>query len=1084
MSLSIREWLEDRHIKLTQLEHLGSEVFGVAFRLAQDMELKSLTPFDICSLADVLELPLYASWRVAQPIANLTIGLLRLLSRKKSLKRSEGTWLAFQVAYLQALIGLLEQELQVRRPWLNRAIVLGDAGEELGKPLFDAELQGMLGTIRPGRLSDTQAEQALALVGSSFFVQQMNNVCLAWLVANGAEETQAKLLTQRLVNGLPGYLLAAIAENPLPLAQLQKFVRLGLVTNTSYPPTNASEQETQTITGVREVEINLPREKYRANLLKTLSKPLLGESFSLEDIYVPLKAIPLEDSSQEKPADTQETTQQTTDLLDWANAQLEDSQTIAVIFGESGSGKTSFCQVWAAQVAQKFYPRWMPVVIRLRDATLGASFEETLDSALPRGRFSDNDGWLSVEAPPCLLILDGLDELPRSAQRGRHLLEFFDQMMRFRSRCLEADNPVQLKIVLTCRDETLFNLTRKYRLGSILPLSTQLVGAAIAPMEQEEWRQWFTHWSKLQSKSIAQAYFSFLKQEGLFTKRPVKFKELSYCIRRPLFLYLLGILHRDGWLMDFPLELPGSQLKFTIYNRISRWLLGENQGNLLPERGLEGQAHAYRSAEAIANLLAQRRPQQLRSSMQELALSILQTGKWKLTLEPNSTNQSITAAPLPALFFNLKSDNYQTQAELFIQRQTKPWQISFSHRTFGEYLAAEYLAQQFQSLAQKVPDRYGEVRLLISSEQAVAEAIYRFLGYGLLAPEMAELIVERLRLEQQRNPRAFSFTTFFQRLFAFYRAYCYGRWLDEGIVTSAYTHLQTISNPLNALQVDAAVGVNVFLVLCLTAKAAEISFSPCGSPLLTASLPEDPPEDFDPDRLLNAIARTVVLSPTCFLSQTRNHLSQLQLVGVCLNQANLSGANLSSANLSLAELMGANLVGANLEGTNLSWATLVNANLQNAILLRANLEGADFSGANLLGADLQFANLKNACLDKAQLDETNKNLALAAGAFFSWEEFHHYSQSLAVSVESPNIQENQFGETYFTAQIESVEGEPILPNSWDETSGGTAVGSDDETMAAPDLERSDDADSASLTNQFLADNSPVSSDDETIAAPD
>ncbi|MBZ8179239.1 pentapeptide repeat-containing protein [Oscillatoria salina] len=1070
MSLNIRQWLEDRHIELTQLEHLGSEVFGVAFRIAQDMELKSLTPFDICSLTDVLELPLHASWRLAQPIANLTVGLLRLLSRKKSLKRSEGTWLTFQVAYLNALIGILEQELQVTRPWLNRAIILKDADKDLAQPLLDAELQGLLATLRPGRLSDTQAEQALSLIESSLLVQQMNKLCLAWLVANGAEETQAKLLVQRLVNGLPGYLLAAIAQNPLPLAQLQKFVRLGIASNT--PQTTASNSQNNN--RLCEIEINLPREEYRANLLKTLSQPLLGENFSLQDIYVPLKGIPLEAPLPQKPESTQDT-QNTVNLSDWANSQLQDTQTIAVIFGEPGSGKTSFCQIWAAQIAEKLYPDWMPLFIPLRDVTLSDTFEETLDSALPRAHFSDSDGWLSPQAPPCLLILDGLDELPRSPQTTRHLLEFLDQIVHFRARCLNSQTPLPHKIILTCRDRsadlilrTLFNLTRKYHLHTHLPLSTQLAAIELASMEQEQWRQWFTHWTKLQSKSIAQAYFSFLKQQGLFQKQPLKFKQLSHCIRQPLFLYLLGILHRDGWLTDFPREQPSSELKFTIYNRILQWLLGENKGNLLPERGFQGQAHAYRSAEAIANLLAQRQPSQLRTSMQELALSILQTGKWKLTLQPNSAEPAIARPPLPALLFQLTPHQNQTPKLL---------QIGFTHRSLGEYLAAEHLAQQLQTLTQKTQNRYGEIKYLIPSEQTLAEQLYRLFGYGPLSPEIAELILERLQLQQQRNPRTFSFSTLFQRLLTFYRAHSRSRWLDEGIVTSTYTHLQTKTNPLNTLQIDAAVGVNVFLLLCLTAKAAQIPFYPCGTP--------DRLQDFDPDRLLNAIARTAVLSPTCFLSQTRNHLNQLQLVSVCLSQANLSGANLSDANLSGAELIGINLVAANLERANLSWATLIDANLKNANLIQANLSGANLSGANLSGANLSGANLKNACLDRTQLDQQTKNLAQASGAFFSLAEFDRHCQTLALSVRPQSPQQNQLSETYFAAQIESVEGEPILPNAWDETfSRHSQANSQDETIAAPNPPHQDYPPQQQQSYSPFAPHSPVNSQDETIAAPD
>ncbi|NER50570.1 MAG: hypothetical protein F6J92_28660, partial [Symploca sp. SIO1A3] len=162
MSLSIRHWLIERHIEISQLGVNSAQVSGIAFRIAQEMELLSIGPFAISSLTEVLELPLQVAWQVAPGISQLTVGLLRILSRKKSLKRNEGTWLTFQIAYLNALTGILVQESQLRRPWVNRAEVLGNQDEEL--PLNNHQLSALLKTLRPGRLSDSQAEQALSSV--------------------------------------------------------------------------------------------------------------------------------------------------------------------------------------------------------------------------------------------------------------------------------------------------------------------------------------------------------------------------------------------------------------------------------------------------------------------------------------------------------------------------------------------------------------------------------------------------------------------------------------------------------------------------------------------------------------------------------------------------------------------------------------------------------------------------------------------------------------------------------------------------------------------------------------------------------
>ncbi|MEH2163562.1 MAG: hypothetical protein V7K38_21625 [Nostoc sp.] len=43
-------------------------------------------------------------------------------------------------------------------------------------------------------------------------------------------------------------------------------------------------------------KIDLHREHYRASLIKNLSMPLLIESFTLKDIYVSQKGLPIEES--------------------------------------------------------------------------------------------------------------------------------------------------------------------------------------------------------------------------------------------------------------------------------------------------------------------------------------------------------------------------------------------------------------------------------------------------------------------------------------------------------------------------------------------------------------------------------------------------------------------------------------------------------------------------------------------------------------------------------------------------------------------------------------------------------------------
>ncbi|MEH1863350.1 MAG: pentapeptide repeat-containing protein [Nostoc sp.] len=980
MNLSIRHWLAERHITINQIRGFsGGQLAGIAYRIVQDMDLKSLIPFDICTLVEVLELPLSIVWEEISVISQLTEKLLRSLSQKKPLKRNEGTWLAFQIAYLQALQAILEQEANLQKPWLDRAIIPIQPHllkEDVAKLILeDSQLQGLLKTLSPGKLTDTQAEQALSSVADSLLVQQINNAAIAWLVANGAEEAEAKLLTQRLVNSLPGDILVVVTENAAPLAQLQKFFRLGISLSPSFitPEVGSTVSE----------KIDLHREHYRASLIKNLSIPLLMESFALKDIYVPQKGLPIEENISEPDKKTIKPV----DLKTWAQQQLTDLETITVIESEPGYGKTSFCQLWAAQVAQELYPTWMPIVIRLRDVKYGKTLIETLNSA-----FGVNlSTWLEQENLPCLLLLDGLDELPHSAHGIRAQAIFIQQLLNFQSQHRH-------KIVLTSRSTTLPEIV------SELPLLLKRI--IIQPLDGDELKQWFQQWAKVQSLPIAQNFFTLLKQAGLFANQS-KLRELSALIRQPLMLHLLGILHREGLLDDELLQLAAdtqkSFLLWEIHHRLSRWLLGYPLiGGIKTMLVRSGSAHIHRTPEAIANLLADRHPQDLLEQMQAIALKILHSQRHQINLAGEFNS-------LPAFYFKI------WDVESSGESTAKSSLIEFSHLKLGECLCADAIAAQLKFLIQYQDEAYGTPTFVLDSPSSVAQNIYNLLGYGILSQEIEELAIAGLRRQQKHK---FSFEVLFQRLLSFWRAYCQGRWLDEGIAHKALTNFHALQNLVNVEQVNAAVGLNVFLLLCACYRETKVPFWPCGNPVNLT--------EFNPEVLSVLIARTTVLHKSAFATRIKS-LSGLNLSGASLSQVMLTGVNLEQINLSNAELTGANLAGANLQQANLAGANLQHANLAGANLQQAILTGANLQQANLMGTNLNSADLTNACLFDAILTATDKKLAANNGALFSKESFQKLKhlrsqQSFLNTVKiTPNTNVN-WNKTPAIGLIESCEG--------------------------------------------------------------
>lgn len=129
--------------------------------------------------------------------------------------------------------------------------------------------------------------------------------------------------------------------------------------------------------------------------------------------------------------------------------------------------------------------------------------------------------------------------------------------------------------------------------------------------------------------------------------------------------------------------------------------------------------------------------------------------------------------------------------------------------------------------------------------------------------------------------------------------------------------------------------------------------------------------EFNVDRL-----RYERLCPNC-------DLTRMDLQGMTLVRADLSGSNLSTANLTQTLLREANLQGANLTGAELVETDLSGANLSQAVLVRANLEGVNFAGADLQGSYFDGANLSEVNFSGADLRGASLGNADITGSTFT-----------------------------------------------------------------------------------------------------
>lgn len=1002
MGLSICHWLEvyaqplglnlqelggstTRGSGLYQSEEHDSQtttlIRGIAARIAQEMALSNSTIFDIAILAEVLAQPFNKAWSLMQPAALVTAHLLRQLSRRRPLRRNEGAWLSFQVAYLRALDQLLRQEAHLNRPWLDGAQVALTSALTLTPEQSSAtDLRPLIDTLRPTQLTDTQAEQALVHGIQSLLLQQIHRVLVAWLGFHGAEEREAQLLVQRLEHGLAGHLLAAIAENATPLAQLQKFVRLGNLA--TWGTAQAGLLDYELLDDAGSLAINPQRELYRAQLLQSLNQPLLGQIFSLRDIYLPLRGIPYDGEVEAKstpagsplglaPEAASAKEERGVDSLSWAVDQLTQPQSILIVDAESGQGKTSFCHMLAVRLAQEVYPLWMPILISLRGLTLGATLEETLAPALPGGLFTEKESWLSSQNPPCVLILDGLDELPLGPDGEGAVARLFSQLVSFQKRYCDVNGMARHRILLTSHPLTLETLIQAH---PEFHFQMQVQRLRLCALDQETLKQWFVQWAVLQSKPIAQAYFNFLKKGGAFraTGKPA----FGTLVHQPFWLLVGALLHRDGLLDDLVFEQSRTAVRFEIYERLATWLMGPPTDtyphpSIIPDLSRLGPAHACRSPDAIANLLAGRSPRLVRQQMRSAALTLLQSGRQQ------APRCAIADLPegydLPHLYFR-PTVLPTTMAGL-----------TFTSPSLADHTCAEAIAMGLIRITQQIQTAYGET-FVLESLQDVALHLYPLLGHSLLSPSLLSLVLERLRREHQRPATGLSLGRLCDRLTHFYRFYCRGRWLDDGIAQQAHQHLRALDNPLSLLQVDAVLGLNLFQILAACYRETPVRFCPCGD--------AQDPATFNPNQLSQLISHISTLSPLAFWEHARTQMRQLNLARASLNHALFAQANLSQTNLSEAFLAGTTFEGANLTQADLRASNATRANFQGANLQGANLQGANLQGANLQGAKLQGASLTNACLVDALLDPETADLARSSGAFFERDRFQAYQRLL------------------------------------------------------------------------------------------
>ncbi len=324
-----------------------------------------------------------------------------------------------------------------------------------------------------------------------------------------------------------------------------------------------------------------------------------------------------------------------------------DHWDLIFLFGGPGTGKTSSMQMFASLLAKD--PSMHPIYISLKKIDPTKNIIQEIEDYL-RNPFLDMGSVVEglCNCSNLVFILDGFDEL---AQASRELMrEFFLQLeiLKKRSKYRKASVIVTGRNTLFTRNDTV-----------IIPIGSYVI--EINEFDNDRIRTWSQIWSN-------KTNFKF---NGLrFVSKTESNKELHEMAHQPFLLYLLARLEADGVFFDFKKKHIS---KSEIYRSIIDWSC--NRQERLRGDGLGGPL----TSSTMRHLL-------MVSGFTTFCLN-------KRDLHIKDLEKFISKEkPFGSIDTDV-SDELRAQQTLlsfhFYTSDKQSWE--FKHKSFGEYLSAEYI---------------------------------------------------------------------------------------------------------------------------------------------------------------------------------------------------------------------------------------------------------------------------------------------------------------------------------------------------------------------------------------------------------
>lgn len=759
-----------------------------------------------------------------------------------------------------------------------------------------------------------------------------------WLQVYVEDEFEARNVSRRL----PTYFTFALNEEWRERRQ-------------EYEPLQSELDSTHTRMNGRERRV---WRRYREYLVAQVEEPMLLEPFGLKEVFVRPRAY-YEHREQRRYGeelsefDRSRRPQQkhhriVVDLMEelqqWLNANDKDDA-IRALSGEPGSGKSSFCKIFAARLAVVKMPvLFVPLhSFRLEGDFITAVERFAASTGLLPGKLLDPDN----PNLRLLLVFDGLDALSVPGKTASAAVqEFVDEVSRQVRRFNQQRTRLQVLFsgrpaaIQAARDR----LYKPQQVSYLLPYAVTNARNAYVDdrnlLQTDQRRLWWRKFSKAKGR----------RYRGL--PAALEEKNLAKLTAQPLLNHLVA------------LSLERRQVELTegtSPNEIYADLL-----KAVWENGYE-----QKSGRRLAGSI---RYTEFAVILEEIALACWHGNGRTITVAEVEAccNSSRVRKIFGRLQGELELDSRDSIAYLLAasccRESDRPYgkekTFEFIHKSFSDYLVARRIANGLRSLHESLV-RARDLDEDFDEKDALAKWL-AWCGPAPVDEHVFSFLQEEIRIRHERRTAEIA------------------DW--QQTLCSLIDYAATYGLPTHGLetrpQLDAEVrqGRNaeeaLLVVLSATARVTgSVSKIRWGSAeafgILVSRLQHQRTgaantlafDCFDRLGLDNCILYAKDLLGA--------NLSYSSLRFARLNLANLGGANLREANLGGANLSGANLRDAKLAGADLRDANLQDANLDGADLRDANLNGADLSGANLRGANLRDANLRDASLNEADLRSTN-----------------------------------------------------------------------------------------------------------------